>query len=131
MQVWRKLKGLGALYVQQSVCLLPSRPAVVDAVRARRGRAHIRCLQISGEAEARGPDLRGTATTLRTGLPERAQQWRAADQETTNVSQHGGNCGQRGADVSVSPSTSRPSVRSSSASPALARAPPIGPGTPY
>lgn len=26
--VWRKLRGLGALYVQQSVCLLPDRPEV-------------------------------------------------------------------------------------------------------
>lgn len=26
--VWRKLRGLGALYVQQSVCLLPARPEV-------------------------------------------------------------------------------------------------------
>lgn len=32
MQVWRKLKGLGALYLQQSVCLLPDRPAVAAAV---------------------------------------------------------------------------------------------------
>lgn len=33
MQVWRKLKELGALYVQQSVCLLPAIPAVVREVR--------------------------------------------------------------------------------------------------
>ena len=30
--VWRWLRGLGALYVQQSVCLLPDRPDVARAV---------------------------------------------------------------------------------------------------
>jgi hypothetical protein len=30
--VWRRLRGLGALYVQQSVCLLPDRPHVARAV---------------------------------------------------------------------------------------------------
>lgn len=33
MQVWRKLRSLGALYVQQSVCLLPARAEVVREVR--------------------------------------------------------------------------------------------------
>lgn len=33
VQVWRKLRSLGALYLQQSVCLLPARPAVVREVR--------------------------------------------------------------------------------------------------
>ena len=33
MQVWRKLRALGALYLQQSVCLLPARPEVVREVR--------------------------------------------------------------------------------------------------
>lgn len=33
VHVWRKLRGLGAVYVQQSVCLLPDRPAVAVAVR--------------------------------------------------------------------------------------------------
>jgi len=33
VQVWRKLRSLGALYLQQSVCLLPARPAVVRDVR--------------------------------------------------------------------------------------------------
>ncbi|MEU6664874.1 Chromate resistance protein ChrB [Streptomyces sp. NPDC046727] len=40
MQVWRKLKGLGALYLQQSVCLLPDRPAVAAAVNGLRERVH-------------------------------------------------------------------------------------------
>jgi len=33
MQVWRKLRSLGALYLQSSVCLLPARPRVVREVR--------------------------------------------------------------------------------------------------
>jgi hypothetical protein len=33
VQVWRKLRSLGALYLQQSVCLLPARPAVARDVR--------------------------------------------------------------------------------------------------
>ena len=30
--VWRRLRGLGALYLQSSVCLLPDRPAILAAV---------------------------------------------------------------------------------------------------
>jgi hypothetical protein len=33
VHVWRKLRSLGALYLQQSVCLLPARQAVVREVR--------------------------------------------------------------------------------------------------
>jgi hypothetical protein len=33
VQVWRKLRSLGALYLQQSVCLLPARDDVVREVR--------------------------------------------------------------------------------------------------
>ncbi|MCT2592034.1 hypothetical protein LHJ74_19360 [Streptomyces sp. N2-109] len=33
VHVWRKLRGLGAVYLQQSVCLLPDRPQVFGAVR--------------------------------------------------------------------------------------------------
>ena len=33
MQVWRKLRSLGAFYLQQSVCLLPARAEVVREVR--------------------------------------------------------------------------------------------------
>jgi hypothetical protein len=33
VQVWRKLRSLGALYLQQSVCLLPARQQVVREVR--------------------------------------------------------------------------------------------------
>ena len=40
VQVWRKLRSLGALYVQQSVCLLPARPEVVREVRRLVDRVH-------------------------------------------------------------------------------------------
>lgn len=33
VHVWRKLRSLGALYLQQSVCLLPARPEVIREVR--------------------------------------------------------------------------------------------------
>jgi hypothetical protein len=33
VQVWRKLRSLGALYLQQSVCLLPATAAVARDVR--------------------------------------------------------------------------------------------------
>jgi hypothetical protein len=33
VHVWRQLRSLGALYLQQSVCLLPERPAVARQVR--------------------------------------------------------------------------------------------------
>ena len=50
--IWRKLRSLGALYLQQSVCVLPARPEVereilrlVDRVRANGGAA--RALRIT------------------------------------------------------------------------------------
>lgn len=50
--VWRRLRGLGAVYLQQSACLLPDRPSVagavrrlVDKVRAEGGTA--RCLHLT------------------------------------------------------------------------------------
>ena len=46
--IWRKLRSLGALYLQQSVCVLPARPEVereirrlVDRVRANGGSARV------------------------------------------------------------------------------------------
>ena len=39
-QVWRRLRALGALYLQQSVCLLPDRPEVARAVRRLLDRVH-------------------------------------------------------------------------------------------
>jgi hypothetical protein len=53
VQVWRKLRSLGALYVQQSVCLLPARPEVarevsrlVDRVRRQGGSARVLQVQL-------------------------------------------------------------------------------------
>ena len=40
VQVWRKLRSLGALYLQQSVCLLPARDEVVREVRRLLDRVH-------------------------------------------------------------------------------------------
>jgi hypothetical protein len=40
VQVWRKLRSLGALYLQQSVCLLLARPEVVREVRRLADRVH-------------------------------------------------------------------------------------------
>jgi hypothetical protein len=40
MQVWRKLRSLGALYLQQSVCLLPDRLEVAREVRRLLDRVH-------------------------------------------------------------------------------------------
>jgi len=38
--VWRKLRSLGALYLQQSVCVLPARPEVLRQVRRLADRVH-------------------------------------------------------------------------------------------
>ncbi|MBE3012735.1 hypothetical protein IL992_26625 [Microbispora sp. NEAU-D428] len=40
MQVWRKLRSLGALYLQQSVCLLPEREQTLRPVRRLLDRVH-------------------------------------------------------------------------------------------
>jgi hypothetical protein len=52
VQVWRRLRSLGALYLQQSVCLLPDRPEVARAVRrlldrVRRDGGEARLLHLS------------------------------------------------------------------------------------
>jgi hypothetical protein len=52
VQVWRKLRSLGALYLQQSVCLLPARAEVVREVRRladriRRQSGTIRILEMA------------------------------------------------------------------------------------
>src|SRR5919204_558432 len=54
--IWRKLRSLGALYLHQSVCVLPARPDVereirrlVDRVRANGGAARV--LRITFEDE--------------------------------------------------------------------------------
>lgn len=58
VQVWRKLRSLGALYLQQSVCLLPARPEVVkevrrlaDRVRHQGGTARVLRMAFSDPAE--------------------------------------------------------------------------------
>jgi hypothetical protein len=56
--VWRRLRGLGALYLQQSVCLLPDRPEVTRAVhrlavqvRAAGGSARVLHVHLSDAGE--------------------------------------------------------------------------------
>lgn len=56
--VWRRLRGLGALYLQQSVCLLPDRPEVARAVhrlvvqvRAAGGSARVLHVHLSDAGE--------------------------------------------------------------------------------
>ncbi|MEU4249959.1 Chromate resistance protein ChrB [Amycolatopsis sp. NPDC026612] len=58
VQVWRKLRSLGALYLQQSVCLLPARPPVVreirrlvDRVRHQGGTARVLPMAFTDPAE--------------------------------------------------------------------------------
>ena len=60
VQVWRKLRSLGALYLQQSVCLLPARPEVVrevrrlaDRIRHQGGTARILSMTFADSAEER------------------------------------------------------------------------------
>jgi hypothetical protein len=60
MQVWRKLRSLGALYLQQSVCLLPARVEVVrevrrlvDRVRHQGGAARVLHMAFSDPEEER------------------------------------------------------------------------------
>jgi hypothetical protein len=56
--VWRRLRGLGALYLQQSVCVLPDRPEVARAVhrlavqvRAAGGSARVLHVQVTDAAD--------------------------------------------------------------------------------
>jgi hypothetical protein len=58
VQVWRKLRSLGALYLQQSVCLLPARDDVVrevrrlaDRVRRHGGTCRLLHVSIADDAE--------------------------------------------------------------------------------
>ena len=58
VRVWRKLRSLGALYLQQSVCLLPDREPVrrqvqrlLASVRADGGTARSLTLTVADEAE--------------------------------------------------------------------------------
>ncbi len=60
VQVWRKLRSLGALYLQQSVCLLPARPEVTrevrrlaDRIRHQGGTARVLSMVFTDEPEER------------------------------------------------------------------------------
>ncbi|MEW9528213.1 Chromate resistance protein ChrB [Microbispora sp. NPDC049125] len=58
VHVWRQLRKLGAIYIQQSICLLPDRPAVAKAltrliarVRTQGGQARALHLQLTDPDE--------------------------------------------------------------------------------
>jgi len=60
VQVWRKLRSLGALYLQQSVCLLPARDDVirqvrrlVDRIRRQGGTVRVLRMRFADAAEER------------------------------------------------------------------------------
>jgi hypothetical protein len=60
VQVWRKLRSLGALYLQQSVCLLPARDDVVrqvcrlvDRIRHQGGTVRVLRMRFADPAEER------------------------------------------------------------------------------
>ncbi|MFJ5989336.1 Chromate resistance protein ChrB [Lentzea sp. NPDC092896] len=60
VQVWRKLRSLGALYLQQSVCLLPAEPEVTrqvrrlaDKVRHQGGQARVLTMTFTDPDEER------------------------------------------------------------------------------
>lgn len=61
VQVWRKLRSLGALYLQQSVCLLPARSEttrdvrrLADRVRHQGGTARVIQIELTDPAELAG-----------------------------------------------------------------------------
>jgi hypothetical protein len=70
VQVWRKLRSLGALYLQQSVCLLPARDNVVREVRRladrlRRQGGSCRLLHVSIADDAEQAQLVAEMTAAR------------------------------------------------------------------
>ncbi len=72
VHVWRKLRSLGALYLQSSVCLLPARPALVrdvrrlvDRVRRDGGTARVLTVAIGEAGEEQG--LRAELNAARDG----------------------------------------------------------------
>ena len=61
VHVWRKLRSLGALYIQQSVCLLPARPPVIrqvhrlaERVRTQGGSARVLGITVADAGERAG-----------------------------------------------------------------------------
>jgi hypothetical protein len=65
VQVWRKLRSLGALYLQQSVCLLPEREETTRQVR-----------RLLDRVRQHG----GSARTLRVIFPDPAEQQQVIDE---------------------------------------------------
>lgn len=68
--VWRKLRGLGALYLQQSVCLLPDRPGVRRALlqlrdRVERDGGSTRLIPLSITDPAQAAELRREMSAAR------------------------------------------------------------------
>jgi len=70
--IWRRLRSLGALYLQQSACLLPARPEVkrevrrlLERVRAQGGSARIMTIRFEDarEEEAVIEEMRATSST--------------------------------------------------------------------
>jgi len=96
--IWRKLRSLGALYLQQSVCVLPARPDVereirrlVDRVRANGGAARALRIefkdageedQLVGELQAARDDEYGEVLERLPGFLEELRSERDRDRAT-------------------------------------------------
>jgi hypothetical protein len=96
--IWRKLRSLGALYLQQSVCVLPARPDVereirrlVDRVRANGGAARALRIefvdageeeQLVGELQAARDDEYGEVLERVPGFLEELRSERDRDRAT-------------------------------------------------
>jgi hypothetical protein len=70
--LWRNLRGLGAHYLQSSVCLLPERPEVIRRVarladRVRREGGDVRLLHVSLDAPGEEEALIGAFRSERAG----------------------------------------------------------------
>jgi len=95
---WRKLRSLGALYLQQSVCVLPARPEVqrdirrlVDRVHAQGGSARVLTVsfedadeeaQVIEELRAARDDEYGEVLARVPGLLDELRQERIRDRAT-------------------------------------------------
>ncbi|WP_353647697.1 Chromate resistance protein ChrB [Nakamurella sp. A5-74] len=72
VHVWRKLRSLGSVYLQSSVCLLPDRPDTMRAVRRLLDRVHGdggsgRLLRINLPDEDEAQDIREEFNSARDG----------------------------------------------------------------
>lgn len=91
--VWRRLRSWGALYLQQSVCVLPARPRVVkdvtrlvDRVRQQGGQARVLPMLLTDPATETGivADLNAARDAEYTELLDRLPAFHAElDEETT------------------------------------------------